>query len=269
MWDFVVILLILLVYIFILHLRWKKRFNSYLKKMKEEEAQIIHLEKMASLGILSAGVAHEINNPLTFLITNLNILLSYMDQEGRISEDKMKEVRPIVEECLEGTNRIKRVIGDLLSFSRRSKGKKALTDINRLLDATIKILWNEIKYKVDIIKDYRASTRIWVDPNQISQVFLNIIINGAYAIKDRGTIYISTHEDGENIFTRISDTGCGIPQKELSKIFEPFYTTRGGTGLGLSVSNTIVKSHGGEIKIESEVGRGTSFTIILPKKAKD
>ncbi|RKY40675.1 MAG: hypothetical protein DRP76_01385 [Candidatus Omnitrophota bacterium] len=262
--SFIIVVFILIIYVVIVHIRWRKKFNSYQQKIKEEEAQIIQLEKMASLGVLSAGIAHEINNPLTFMITNLNLLLQHIGN-GKSEKGILKEN---IEICMEGANRIKRIIQDLLLFSHPAQGNRVLTDINTLMEATLRILWNEIKHKIDVVKDYKASASVDVDPNQVTQVFLNIIMNAAEVIEERGTIYISTYEDDENVFVRISDTGPGIPKKILSKIFEPFFTTKKGTGLGLYVSRNIVTNHGGKIEVESKEGEGTTFTISFPKDYK-
>jgi signal transduction histidine kinase len=243
------------------HLYYKKRLSFCINKVKEEKAQLIHLEKMASLGTLAAGVAHEINNPLTFLITDLNLLLKHMD-EANIDKE---EAKVLLSECMEGSERIRRIVKDLLSFSHPAQGKKVFSDINNLLDSTIRILWNEIKYKVDVVKDYKASTQLWVDPNQVSQVFLNLILNAVQAIKDKGTVYLSTHEDDKYIFIKITDTGDGIKPQDYPRIFEPFYTTKNGTGLGLSVSKDIIERHKGRIETQSVVGKGSTFTVVLPK----
>ena len=248
-----------------IHMYWKNKVKGYLKAMKEEEARIIHLEKMASLGVMSAGIAHEINNPLMFLIINLNFIGKFTEDKN-IDKSRLKDIKVIVEECLNRTNRIKKIVQDLLTFSRQSGGERVLTDIRQLLDATIRILWSEIKNKVKVVKDYRLKSEVWIDSSQIGQVFLNIILNAARAIKEKGVITIFADEDEKNIFIKISDTGCGIPKDKMSKIFEPFYTTKGGTGLGLYITKTIMKNTGGRIELESEVGNGSVFTVVLPKK---
>ncbi len=262
---FLLLIIILGLTAIIIHIYWKNKVKGYLKSKKEEDARIIHLEKMASLGVLSAGIAHEINNPLMFLIINLNFIGKFTEDEN-INKSRLKDIKVIVEECLNGTNRIKKIVQDLLTFSKQSGGERVLTDIKQLLDATIRILWNEIKNKVEVVRDYRLKSEVWIDSSQIGQVFLNIILNGAKAIKDKGIITILTDEDEENVFIKISDTGCGIPKDKKLKIFEPFYTTKGGTGLGLYITQTIMKNVGGRIEVDSEVGKGSVFTILLPKK---
>lgn len=267
MWiiQFSSVLLVLFGYILFLHFRYKKKIQFYVEQIQEEEKQFIHLEKMASLGMLAAGVAHEVNNPLMFLNTNLRLIADYITMAGIKDKDQEKEILETLEECSDGVNRIKRIVQDLLSFSHPSQGKRQFVDINNLIDATVRILWNEIKYKVDVTKDYKLASMIWIDPNKISQVFLNLIINAVHAIKDKGTISISTEEDSDRAVIRISDTGCGIARDDLEKVFKPFYTSKGGTGLGLYVSKNIVEGAKGTISVESTEGTGTTFTIKFPK----
>jgi len=267
--QFSSVLLVLLGYIIFLHLRYTKMIRSYVEQIQEEEKQFIHLEKMASLGMLSAGVAHEVNNPLMFLNTNLRLVADYITMAGIKDKDQEKEMLETLEECSDGVNRIKRIVQDLLSFSHPSQGKRQFVNINNLLDATVRILWNEIKYKVDITKDYKLVSQIWIDPNKISQVFLNLIINAVHAIKDKGTISIFTEETDKTVTVKIKDTGCGISPENLQNIFKPFYTSKGGTGLGLYVSKNIVESAGGSIKAESKVNEGTCFTIQLIKQKEE
>ncbi|MFH1577456.1 MAG: ATP-binding protein [Candidatus Omnitrophota bacterium] len=238
------------------------------KLVKHGEAQLIQMEKMASLGILAAGIAHEINNPLGFLISNLETLQSYTKDLEKLIENKplTDDLKAISVESLEGAKRIKKIVYDLRTFSRKSELQAAQVDINQTLESTLAIIWNEVKYKVDLVKDYHANTKIWADPTELSQVFLNILLNATQAIKDKGTVKLSTWEDEKNLFVKFSDNGCGIPEEALSNIFDPFFTTKTkGTGLGLSVSYNIIKKYNGEINAESKVGEGTTFLIKLPK----
>lgn len=272
---FIIFLISFVIYGFLINKYWKKKIDQKTKVIKDAEAQIIHMEKMASLGLLAAGIAHEINNPLSFLISNLESLRDYTQCPGEgtslgVENNKtlIEDLRAITQESLEGALRIKKIVQDLRTFSRRSEAQRVLVEINQLLESTLSIIWNEIKYKIAVNKDYQAKSNILADPTQLSQVFLNILINASQAIADRGTIGLSTYEDTKNIYIKISDTGCGIPKDVLPKIFEPFFSTKKGTGLGLSVSYNIIKHHGGDIKVESKVGYGTAFIVQLPKEAK-
>ena len=232
------------------------------KSERERKAYDIHKEKMNSLKTLCAGVAHEINNPLSYLIVNLKLLLSYLEQRQRLEEAPL-----ILEECLNGAYRIRRVVQDFLLFSHCARGKKTLVDVNTLLDSVIRAVWNEIKHKADIIKDYKAKDKIWVDSTELGQVFLNIILNASEAIENgRGLIEISTFEDDENLYIKISDTGRGVDPKIIPKIFDPFFTTKGKTGLGLYVSRDIVRKYKGRIDVENRDRKGATFTVVLPKK---
>ncbi len=263
-------------YVVLLYFRWRRNVGKHMLKTEEDKLQIIQLEKMASLGTLSAGVAHEINNPLTYIITNLNLIGGYAAQikEVKDVDDRDKKLQAVTEsltECLEGANRIKRIVQDLLSFSHNSRGKTRNIDVNELLDTTLRILENEIKYRADIVRDYKASVTLWGDANQISQVFLNIIVNAANALKRvnttvRGVITVATRDDGQQIVIEISDTGSGIPAKTLPKIFDAFFTTSGGTGLGLYVSKNIIINHGGTITAANSPKGGAVFTVTLPLK---
>jgi two-component system NtrC family sensor kinase len=265
----------LVIYGFLINKYWERKIKGKTRLVKETEAQLIQMEKMASLGTLAAGIAHEINNPLSFLVSNLESLRDYVGRliEGISLETPNNKVlaedlKSMTQESLEGALRIKKIVCDLRTFSRRSETNKILVDVNQVLESTLSIIWNEIKYKAILIKDYQAKSELLAEPTQLSQVFLNILINAEQAISGKGTISLSTYEDAENVYIKISDTGCGIPAETLPKIFEPFFSTKKGTGLGLSVSYNIIKRDGGDIKAESKVGSGTTFTIRLPKNVK-
>lgn len=267
-----VICVFFLIFVFKLNRHWEKRFAEKTNEVKDAEAQIVHMEKMASLGTLAAGIAHEINNPLGFLISNLQSLKDYslkleekislLDKSNKIFVDDFKAM---TQESLDGAVRIKKIVSDLRTFSRRSETQKLTIDLNQIVETVLGIVWNEIKYKITVAKDYQAKTNILGDPTQLSQVFLNIVINASQAIPEKGSINVSTYEDEKYVYVKITDTGTGIAPEALPKIFDPFFSTKKSTGLGLSVTYNIVKHHGGDIKVESKVGSGTSFIVQLPK----
>ncbi|MFA5363330.1 MAG: ATP-binding protein [Candidatus Omnitrophota bacterium] len=255
-------------------IQWKKKLGEKTRQIKETEAQVIHMEKMASLGTLAAGVAHEINNPLSFLISNLECIRDYFKAvpEGAPGAEKdppggaVEEVRAMVIESLIGAMRIKRIVSDLRLFSRRGEPQMVSVDPNQILESVLAIIWNEMKNKITFNKDYQSKTALLAEPTQLSQVFLNLLINAGQAIQDKGVISLVTFEDKKNVFIKISDTGSGIPDDVRPRIFDPFFSTKKSTGLGLSVSYNIIKKHGGDISVESKPGVGTAFTVSLPKK---
>jgi two-component system, NtrC family, sensor kinase len=261
-----------IIYAVVMNNYWKSKIKEKSRMIKEAEAQVIQMDKMASVGVLAAGIAHEVNNPLGFLISNLDYLKKHSQdlEGGLLSADNsikiLEEMKIMIEESLEGALRIKRIVSDLRAFSRRSESQETLVDINQTLELVLSIVWNEIKYKASLAKDYKATTSILGDPTQLTQVFLNIIINATQAIGEKGSINISSYEDAANVYAKISDTGCGMPKDVLTKIFDPFFSTKKSTGLGLYVSYNIIKHQNGDIKVESREGLGTTFTVSLPKQ---
>lgn len=270
-WLFIFILAFI-IYAFFINKYWENKVKDKTRLIKDTEGQLIHMEKMASLGTLAAGIAHEINNPLSFLISNLETLEDHSrsinesaSSGNQVNKALVDDLASLTHESLEGALRIKKIVQDLRTFSRRSETQKVPIDVNQILESTLSIVWNEIKYKIVVVKDYQAKTNIIADPTQLSQVFLNILINASQAIQEKGTITLSTYEDEQNIYIKFKDTGSGIPPDVLPKIFDPFFSTKKGTGLGLSVSYNIIKHHAGQIQVESQVGIGTTFTVLLPK----
>jgi len=278
------------------------------KKVKVQTALLIQSEKMASIGILAAGLAHEINNPISYVNGNLNALKKYgrkiidllhvyneletraqhngdadlcaqLEKVRQFKADQsidfiLEDLDALVDESLEGVDRIRKIVLDLKTFSRIDDTETGAIDINACIDATLNIIWNEVKYNADVIKDYETLPELIGYPQKISQVFMNILINAAKVITNKGQIRISTRfvkngrrKADEQIVVSIADNGTGIPKNVLGKIFDPFFTTKPvgeGIGLGLSISYDIIKSHGGSIGVESEQGEGTTFTITLP-----
>ena len=265
---------VLAAYGYYLNKRYQKKIDENVKIVQDVELQLVQMEKMASVGVLAAGIAHEVNNPLGFLISNLESLKDYARALAKIvpldnpkNTTILEDLSAISAESLEGALRIKKIVSDLRTFSKQSESAVNLVDINQILESTLSIVWNEIKFKIAVVKDYQAKTQVFADSTQLSQVFLNLLINASQAIPEKGTVTLSTSEDTDNVYIKISDTGPGIAPEVLPKIFDPFFSTKKtGSGLGLSVSYNIIKSHKGQIKAESTPGKGTTFTISLPKK---
>lgn len=267
-------------------------------ELKATQAQMLQNDKMASIGQLAAGVAHEINNPIGFVTSNLGTLEKYLAKlagfidaqaekiashappevvEGLSEKRKvlkldyiLDDAKALIRESLDGTGRVQKIVQDLKTFSRVDAVEHTLVDINTCLESTINIVWNEIKYKATLQRDFGDLPQIKCYPQQLNQVFMNLLINAAHAIDKGGTITVRSWFEAGLIHVAISDTGCGIPGEIRTRIFEPFFTTKEvgkGTGLGLSISYDIVKKHDGEIRVASEVGKGTTFTVILPLEA--
>jgi two-component system NtrC family sensor kinase len=265
-------------------------------ELQQAQSQAFQQEKMASIGQLAAGVAHEINNPMGFISSNLTTMGKYMqklsafetelidvvqnrgDQETvALMSDvraKMKidfilnDLHMLLEESRDGAERVRCIVQDLKSFSHEDEALCKPFSINDCLDSTLNMLRNEIKYVADVERDYDPALPLLnCYPQKLNQVFMNLLVNAAHAIEGHGTIRIKTFNEGGDIVVRITDTGKGIAPENLTRIFEPFFTTKEvgkGTGLGLSISYDIIKKHGGVMTVESEIGVGTTFTIRLP-----
>lgn len=279
--------------------------NAALERLNEQLTQaqqkLLQSEKLASIGQLAAGVAHEINNPIGYVHSNIGSLEHYIDDlfnvleryERLVSEsghhtaslletirrdsdvEFLKEDIPaLVRESKEGIARVKKIVQDLKDFSRvDSSDEWQWADLHKGLDSTLNIVGNEIRYKANVIKEYGELPEVECMPSQLNQVFMNLLVNAAHAIgPDRGTITIRTGSDGFSAWVEVRDTGCGIPEQERTKIFDPFFTTKPigkGTGLGLSLSYGIVQTHGGQLEVESEVGCGSTFRVVLPIRHAD
>jgi len=233
------------------------------QKLQETHLQLIQLEKLRSLGEMAAGVAHEINNPLGGILIYSSLLM-----EGLAPDDAQREdLGRIVQE----TTRCQEIVKSLLEFSRQSGPKKELIDVNRAITDGLLFLENQATFhNIEIIKELGPSLPpIWGNAGQLKQVFLNIMINAADAMRARGALTIKTFpsEDGNKVVIEFTDTGGGIPEDILPRVFDPFFTTKGvgeGTGLGLSMSYGIVKEHKGNIEVDTVMGSGTTFRVVLP-----
>ncbi len=267
------------------------------RELKETQRHLYQQEKMASLGLLAAGVAHEINNPMSYISSNLGTLANYhtslqkfiniwndnivsVNDNSTIAEVQrartrldidhiLNDVPQLISESLDGASRIRSIVQDLKNFSRVDKAETAYVNLNEVLETAVKIGWNEIKYVAELIREYGDIPHLTCNPLQLSQIFLNLLVNAAHSMEgtSNGSITIRTYSKDGNIFVEIIDMGCGIPEKLRERIFEPFFTTKEvgkGTGLGLSISYDFVQKHGGDITVVSEVGVGTHFTLRFP-----
>ena len=251
------------------------------KHLKETQTQLVQSEKMASLGLLVAGIAHEINTPIgavnsmhDTLVRSTRklkeILKSEFSEQYRQSQN-LQSILRIVDDANKviesGTDRVTNIVRRLRSFARLDEAELKKTDIHEGLEDTLTIIHHEIKHKSVVIKDYGDIPPIPCYPGPLNQVFLNLLINASQAIEDKGEIRIATYSDGNNVKIEIQDNGTGISPEHLKRIFDPGFTTKGvgvGTGLGLSICYQIIQDHRGAIKAESEFGKGTKFTITLP-----
>lgn len=265
-------------------------------QLKEAQEQLIQSEKMATVGQLAAGVAHEINNPIGFVNSNMGSLKTYIDtlfsvldqydllvkkfpaghdvtkrfeaiQEKADLDFLRTDVHELVNESMEGLKRVKDIVQSLKDFSHVGEVQLIEADIHHGIDSTLNIVMNEIKYSATVVKEYGQLPLVKCLISQLNQVFMNMLVNAAHAMKQMGQITIRTRQENDWVVIQFIDNGCGISPETLPRIFEPFFTTKpigSGTGLGLSLAYGIVKKHGGRIEVNSEINVGTCFSIFLP-----
>ncbi len=271
-------------------------------ELKMTQTQLIQSDRLAAIGQLAAGVAHEINNPIGYIMSNLSTLDKYISsllevlratnqlkiaaEQGRDFEKVIRQVKEINElekkvnmdfilndiatllrESESGVERIVNIVNDLKTFTRSDKNVIEPTNLHQVMDSVINIVWNELKYKAELKKEYSDIPLVNCNGQQLSQVFMNMLVNAAQAIETKGTITVKTYAKQDQVFVEIVDTGKGIRKEIVDKIYDPFFTTKEvgkGTGLGLSISYDIIKKHHGKIEVESEVGKSTRFIISLP-----
>jgi PAS domain S-box-containing protein len=266
------------------------------QQLEAAQNQLLQSEKLASIGQLAAGVAHEINNPIGFVNSNLGTLSNYSEQllalvagYERVLQhlpvpdalaENLKEIRQsadldflredigdLLRESQDGLKRVRQIIQDLKDFSHVDSGEWKPTDLNHCLLSTLNVVSNELKYKAVVERALGDLPEVYCNAPQINQVMMNLMVNAAQAMTSKGTIVLRTGVGGERVWFEVEDSGCGIPEPVRTRMFEPFFTTKPvgkGTGLGLSVSYGIVSKHAGEIEVESAVGKGTRIRVWLP-----
>jgi signal transduction histidine kinase len=268
------------------------RLKQAIEEGKRVESQLVQNAKMASLGELVAGIAHELNNPLGFIHANLGNLKKFskkviglidsydeVDLSGEAREkveSRKKEINyeylrkrmtEMIERSAVGADRMKKIIQDLKSFSRLDAAEFAEADIHEAIETTLGIMFHEYKNRIEIKREFGTLPLVECYIARLNQVFMNLVVNACHAIEDKGEIRIKTSTENGMARIEISDTGGGIPEDVVNRIFDPFFTTKPvgkGTGLGLSISHGIIKQHKGEISAKSKQGEGTTFTIKIP-----
>ncbi|MBV8665390.1 MAG: PAS domain-containing protein, partial [Burkholderiaceae bacterium] len=272
--------------------------RALIEQLQQTQAQLLQSEKMASIGQLAAGVAHEINNPVGFVNSNMRSLRNYVDALFRLVDgydaalaaqaldaktaaalaalkkqaelDYLREdVGALVKESMDGLNRVTNIVQSLKDFAHVGETDWQYADLHQGLDSTLTIANNEFKYKASVVREYGQLPLVKCLASQLNQVFMNLIVNASHAIRENGIIRIRSGCSAGNewVWVEIGDNGEGIPQENLTRIFEPFFTTKPigkGTGLGLSLSYNIIAKHGGRIEVDSAPGEGARFTIHLP-----
>ena len=268
--------------------REQEELTELLGKVEEAQQQLLQSEKMAAIGQLAAGVAHEINNPIGFVNSNLGTLKTYVGQllnvitayETGVPEDiaaarKKADIEflrddlpSLVAESQEGLSRVTKIVQDLKDFSHVDQAEHQRADLNAAIESTLNVVWNELKYKAEIVRELGDIPAVACVPAQINQVFMNLLVNAAQAIEHQGKIFVRSGAENNQAWFEIEDTGQGMSEEVRNRIFEPFFTTKPvgkGTGLGLSISyDIIVKKHGGNLDVRSTPGKGTCFRIWLP-----
>ena len=257
-------------------------------KLEKANAQLMQSEKLAAIGQLAAGVAHEINNPIGYVFSNLQTLAGYVHDllriidavDGAVSLEELRQlkrsleydyirndVEALIGESGDGIERVKKIIAALKDFSHFEEDEFQLADLHRGLDTTLNVVNNELKYKAEVIKEYGQLPAVECMPSQINQVMMNLLVNAAHAIEQFGRITLRSGQENDWVWLEVEDTGHGIAAHVLTRIYEPFFTTKPvgkGTGLGLSLSYNIVRKHNGRIEVFSTPGQGTRFRVWLP-----
>lgn len=267
------------------------------ESLRSAQDQLLQSERLASIGQLAAGVAHEINNPIGYVFSNFGTLQTYLERlfemleayeqaeaalagstvatqlaalRERVELDYLKQDIPVLmNESKEGLSRVRQIVQDLKDFSRVDTHQEwGWASLHQGIDSTLNIVANEIKYRAEVRREYGDLPDIECLPSELNQVFLNLLVNAAHAIgPERGLIVVRSGQAGDKVWVEVEDDGCGIAPEHLPRVFDPFFTTKPvgrGTGLGLSLAYGIVQKHHGRIEVRSEPGRGSCFRVTLP-----
>ncbi len=264
--------------------------DQLIKKLEKANAQLLQSEKLAAIGQLAAGVAHEINNPIGYVFSNLKTLAGYVHDllriidaiDGAADLDELRQlkrsleydyirsdVEALIGESEDGIDRVKKIITSLKDFSHIDDDEFRLADLHRGLDSTLNVVNNELKYKAEVVKEYGELPEVECIPSQINQVMMNLLVNAAHAIEQFGRITLRSGQQDDWVWLEVEDSGQGIEPHLLNRIYEPFFTTKPvgkGTGLGLSLSYNIVRKHSGRIEVFSQPGQGARFRVWLPTR---
>jgi signal transduction histidine kinase len=266
-----------------------------LEELTQTQNELVQSEKMASLGFLVAGVAHELNNPISFVHSNMDFIDEYVVRLKRVLEayeavelpdgptyQRLAEVKQragldrtlhrldaLISSCKRGTERVRKIVMDLGTFARADDVDPAPADLHEGIETTLNLLTKEYRDRIVVHREYGSLPQVECHSGQINQVFMNLLLNAAQAIPETGDVWIRTASQGDKVTVVIKDNGCGIPEAHLPKVFDPFFTTKKvgeGMGLGLSISYGIIQKHGGNLRVSSHNRQGTEFTIELPVK---
>ncbi len=249
-----------------------------MSEREEMRSRLAQADRMASVGTLAAGVAHEINNPLAYVIANLDYARQEIDAAVASGQPPDgTELPRALQEARDGAERVRLIVRDLKTFSRPDDARMERVELSRAIDSAVTLAWNEIRHRARLVKAYQPVPAVWANEARLGQVFLNLLINAAHAIPegaaDRNEIRVSTRVDARGrVVAEVRDTGAGIPEEIRPRVFEPFFTTKPlgeGTGLGLAICHGIITSLGGELRFDSELGKGTTFRVVLPPQAQE
>ena len=245
-----------------------------LREIESLRSRLITSGRLASVGQLAAGIAHEINNPVAYVRANLSMLSSVLDGlESKLPAgdpavcQEFSDGRELIEESLEGVDRVAAIVRDVKGFSHAGEGPQQSVELNPLLDSVLRVAEPQLRHTATVARDYGEALSVRGAPQELKQVFMNLIINASHAVEGEQAIRLVTRGDGDRVIIEVRDEGCGIPPDQIARVFDPFFTTKRvgeGTGLGLSISYQIVQRHGGDLSVESVPGQGTCFRVELP-----